>query len=37
LRTHPDATIYLDNDSASLLGPDLQNALNQNSQFRLGS
>jgi glucosamine-6-phosphate deaminase len=31
LRTHPNATVYLDKDSASLLGPALQNALNQNS------
>lgn len=30
LRTHPDATIYLDKESASLLGPSLQNALSQN-------
>jgi glucosamine-6-phosphate deaminase len=30
LRTHPNATIYLDQDSASLLGPALQNALSQN-------
>jgi glucosamine-6-phosphate deaminase len=28
LRTHSDATIYLDKDSASLLGPAVQNALN---------
>jgi glucosamine-6-phosphate deaminase len=31
LRTHPNATVYLDKSSASLLGPALQNALNQNS------
>jgi glucosamine-6-phosphate deaminase len=30
LRTHSDATVYLDKDSASLLGPALQNALSQN-------
>ncbi|HEY1659913.1 MAG TPA: glucosamine-6-phosphate deaminase [Candidatus Sulfotelmatobacter sp.] len=30
LRTHPDATIYLDKESASLLGPALQNTLSQN-------
>jgi glucosamine-6-phosphate deaminase len=30
LRTHPHATIYLDKDSASLLGPALQNSLRQN-------
>jgi hypothetical protein len=31
LRTHPNATVYLDKNSASLLGPALQNGLNQNS------
>jgi glucosamine-6-phosphate deaminase len=31
LRTHPNATVYLDRDSASLLGLALQNAPNQNS------
>ncbi|MFZ0814122.1 MAG: glucosamine-6-phosphate deaminase [Candidatus Sulfotelmatobacter sp.] len=31
LRTHPNATVYLDKSSASLLGPALQNGLNQNS------
>jgi glucosamine-6-phosphate deaminase len=31
LRTHPNATVYLDKHSASLLGSVLQNALNQNS------
>jgi len=31
LRTHPNATIYLDKNSASLLGPALQSALKQNS------
>jgi glucosamine-6-phosphate deaminase len=30
LRTHPRATIYLDKDSASLLGPELQNSIRQN-------
>lgn len=30
LRTHLDVTIYLDKDSASLLGPALQNSLRQN-------
>jgi glucosamine-6-phosphate deaminase len=30
LRTHPNVTIYLDKDSASLLGPALQNALSRN-------
>lgn len=32
LRRHPDATIYLDTDSASLLGPTLQEALRKTSQ-----
>jgi glucosamine-6-phosphate deaminase len=32
LRTHSKATVYLDKDSASLLGPTLQNALNQNAR-----
>jgi glucosamine-6-phosphate deaminase len=32
LRTHLNATIYLDKASASLLGPALQNGLNQNSR-----
>jgi glucosamine-6-phosphate deaminase len=31
LRTHPNVTIYLGKNSASLLGPALQSALNQNS------
>src|SRR5580692_1304229 len=31
LRAHPNATVYLDKNSASLLGPTLQNGLNQNS------
>lgn len=31
LRTHPNATVYLDRDSASLLGPVLPIALDQNS------
>jgi len=31
LRTHPNATVYLDRNSASLLGPALQNGLSQNS------
>lgn len=31
LRTHPNATVYLDKNSASLLGPALQNGLNQSS------
>jgi glucosamine-6-phosphate deaminase len=37
LRTHPNATVYLDRDSASLLGPALQNALNKESQAVVGS
>ena len=32
LRRHPDATIYLDTNSASLLGPTLQEALRKTSQ-----
>jgi len=31
LRTHPNATVYLDKNSASLLGPALQNGLDQSS------
>jgi glucosamine-6-phosphate deaminase len=31
LRTHPNSTVYLDKDSASLLDPTLQKALNQGS------
>jgi glucosamine-6-phosphate deaminase len=31
LRTHPNAAVYLDKQSASLLSPTMQNALNQNS------
>jgi glucosamine-6-phosphate deaminase len=30
LRTHPNSTVYLDQDSASLLGPALQSSLRQN-------
>jgi len=37
LRTHPNATVYLDRDSASLLGPPLQNALNNESQAMVGA
>lgn len=37
LRTHPNATVYLDKDSAALLGPVLQNALNNKSQVVLSS
>jgi glucosamine-6-phosphate deaminase len=37
LRTHPNATIYLDKNSASLLGPALQNALNHEPQVLVGS
>jgi len=32
LRRHPNATVYLDKDSAALLGAALQNTLNQNTQ-----
>jgi glucosamine-6-phosphate deaminase len=32
LRTHPNATVYLDQNSASLLGPALQNLLKDKSQ-----
>lgn len=32
LRRHPNATVYLDTDSASLLGPKLQSGLRANSQ-----
>jgi glucosamine-6-phosphate deaminase len=37
LRTHPNATIYLDKDSASLLGPALQSALRGASQVMVNS
>jgi glucosamine-6-phosphate deaminase len=41
LRTHPNATVYLDKDSAALLGPVLQkvfnNSLNDESQVMVGS
>jgi len=37
LRTHPNATVYLDKDSASLLSPALQNALDERSQIMVGS
>jgi glucosamine-6-phosphate deaminase len=37
LRTHPNATVYLDKDSASLLSPALQNALDERSQVMVGS
>lgn len=36
LRTHPNATVYLDKESASLLGPALRNALNSESQAMVG-
>jgi glucosamine-6-phosphate deaminase len=32
LRTHPNATVYLDRDSAALLSSTLQNAPNENAQ-----
>ena len=37
LRTHPNATIYLDKDSASLLSPALQQSLKEHSQVLVGS
>ena len=37
LRTHPNATVYLDKNSASLLSPGLQKALHDKSQVIVGS
>lgn len=37
LRMHPNATIYLDKHSASLLSPTLQKALDERSQIMVGS
>lgn len=37
LRRHPDVTVYLDRDSASLLSPALGNALEKGSQVVVGS
>jgi glucosamine-6-phosphate deaminase len=37
LRTHPNATVYLDKNSASLLSPRLQKELNDRSQVIVGS
>ncbi len=37
LRTHSNATVYLDNQSASLLGSTLRNALNEKSQVTVGA
>jgi glucosamine-6-phosphate deaminase len=37
LRTHPNATVYLDKNSASLLGPALQNALDTKAQAAVSS
>lgn len=37
LRTHPNVTIYLDEDSASLLGPALRNQLLRESQATVGT
>lgn len=37
LRTHRNATVYLDRDSASLLGPALQSVLTNESQAMVGS
>ena len=36
LRTHPNATVYLDRNSASLLGPTLQNQLKDEAQVMVG-
>jgi glucosamine-6-phosphate deaminase len=36
LRTHPNATIYLDTNSASLLGPELQRELKEHSTVMVG-
>ena len=36
LRTHPNATIYLDKNSASLLGPKLKNQLKDEAQVMVG-
>jgi glucosamine-6-phosphate deaminase len=37
LRTHPNATVYLDKHSASLLSPALQKTLDERSQIMVGS
>jgi len=37
LRTHPNATVYLDKNSASLLSPALQNVLDEKSQLILSA
>jgi glucosamine-6-phosphate deaminase len=37
LRSHPDATVYLDTHSAALLSPALQNALSEASQVMVNS
>jgi glucosamine-6-phosphate deaminase len=37
LRTHPNATIYLDRDSASLLGSALQDELREHSRVMVGA
>jgi glucosamine-6-phosphate deaminase len=37
LRTHPNATVYLDHHSASLLGPTLRNVLDERSQITVGT
>ena len=37
LRRHPNATVYLDKNSASLLGPQLQRTLARDSQVSVGS
>lgn len=37
LRTHPNATVYLDKNSASLLSPALQSVINEESQVTLSA
>ncbi len=37
LRTHPNATVYLDKNSASLLSPGLQSVINEESQVTLSA
>jgi glucosamine-6-phosphate deaminase len=37
LRTHPNATVYLDHHSASLLDPTLRNVLDERSQITVGT
>jgi hypothetical protein len=37
LRTHPNATVYLDRDSAALLSPALRDKLDNESQVMVNS